>query len=174
MKHIDIPPPQSSQAIHLLAASGGRRAYRQTNRECAGLCACGSGCFFVPISVVFLIYGPTAIDIAVPGFDIFFVIISIILFAGGIIVFPKTVQEKRRIVKAIEGRDEVSLDTISTEANVPYERTKEYLTNFIKAGFLKGQIVDDMYIASLKAERIDSRTIRCPHCDTELELPDED
>lgn len=138
------------------------------------MCACTTGCIFILIfGMLVLITGPSVYGPFFVYSDAILTIIGIVLFVGGSVVFSGTIREKRRIIKAIEGRDEVSLDTISTETNVPYERTKEYLTNFAKAGFLKGQIVDEMYIASMKAERIDSRTVRCPHCNTELELPDE-
>jgi predicted transcriptional regulator len=117
--------------------------------------------------------GPSVLSSLFPGFDLIMVIIGLLLAVGGSIVFTGTIREKRRIIKAIKGRDEVSLDSISTEVNIPYERTKEYLTNLVNAGFLKGRIVDDMYVVSMTAERIDSRTVRCPHCDTVIELPED-
>lgn len=76
-------------------------------------------------------------------------------------------------MQVVKDRDGVNLDVISSEARVPYERTKEYMINFIAMGLLKGGIVDDTYVAAMKAERIDSRTVRCPHCETELELPED-
>ena len=159
-----------SSTIHLLAASGGRRRYQQTNRECGSACACGIGFILV------VLFG-LAVLFSVPSvyypYDIILAIIGAVLLVGGILVLSGTVRERRRVLEATKNRDGVSLDVISADARVPYDRTKEYLTYFIAAGLLKGGIVDDTYVASMKAERIDSRTVRCPHCDTELELPEE-
>lgn len=125
------------------------------------------------IGVLFLLYGPSIVSSIFPQFDFLLLILGFVLFVVGVSFFTGTIRERRRIVKTVEGRDGVSLEVISSEARVPFERAKEYLTNMITAGLLKGSIVDDTYFASMQAEMIDARTVRCPHCDTELELPEE-
>jgi len=99
--------------------------------------------------------------------------VGVLLFTGGAIVLTGTIRERRRVAMAVEGRDGVSLDTISSETGVPFEKTKEYLANMIAAGLLKGGIVDNTYVVTMQAELIDSRTIRCPHCDSVLDLPED-
>ena len=107
------------------------------------------------------------------GFDFFMTIAGISLLAIGVLLFVSTTREKRRIHAAVVGRDGISVDAISSEAQVSFERANDYLMNMIASGFLRGRIVDGIYYASMQAEMIDAKTVRCPFCETELELPDE-
>ncbi len=163
----DIPPPYSYPApppfiFDLLSKRGS-----------AGACICLTGCIFALMFGWLVIYGSSNFSFIFPGFEFLMVIIGVILFAIGTAILTKTFGESRRVIRAVEQRDGVSLSTISSETGVSYERTKDLLTKCIAVGFLKGQIVDDTYIASVDAKMIDSRTVRCPHCDAEFELPEE-
>jgi hypothetical protein len=163
----DIPPPYSYPApppfiFDLLSKRGS-----------AGSLICSTGCMFTLLFGLFVIYGSSNFSFIFPGFEFFMVILGVALFAIGTAILTKIIGESRRVIRAVEQRDGVSLSTISSETGVSYERTKDLLTKCIAVGFLKGKIVDDTYIASIEGEKTDSRTVRCPHCDAEFELPEE-
>ena len=161
----------SDMAIHLLAASSGRRRYRQSNRECASASLCGIG------FMLFTVFGMAVLFSGSPSvffpFDTSLAIIGLMLLILGVVLLRGSNRERDKVLEAVRGRDNVRLDVISAEAGVPIDRTRHHLTNLLSMKLIKGGIIDDVYSASMKAERVDSTTVRCPHCDTELELPDE-
>lgn len=119
------------------------------------------------LGLLFVFLGPFHLGIYI---DLGFLILGILLIIVGLPLLLTTVKERRRVVYTIKGRDSASLHGISSEAGVSFERTKDHLQILIGSGILQGGIIDDMYVSSMKAEVIDSRTIRCSHCGTELEL----
>ena len=173
MERYDIPSSHFNKATPLFTASGQRLQFRQTGRESKGICACSFGCVILLFGLMLIAMGPSVISSAFPLFDVLMLIVGVVLFVPGAIVLTGTIREKRRITLAVQGRDGISLDVISSETGVPFDRAKEYLANMIAAGLIKGGIFDNTYVASMQAEIIDARTIRCPHCDAEIELPED-
>jgi hypothetical protein len=97
----------------------------------------------------------------------------LVFSAAGILLLVQDGREASRVVKAITDRDGITLDTVSMETGVPLSRVRGHVLRGIALKKLKGRIIDEIYVSKLIAERVDSDTVRCPHCGAELELTDE-
>jgi hypothetical protein len=120
--------------------------------------------------ILVLVYDSPVFSFIFPGFDLFMAIIGVVMFGVGIAIIFRSIREGRRVYQAVKGRDGVNLDAISSEARVPYERTKDYIHQWVASGILRGKIEDDTFVALANGKLLDSRTVRCPYCDKEFDL----
>jgi hypothetical protein len=103
-----------------------------------------------------------------------FILAGFPMLAVGIALMWQERNEYRIIAEFLNSQDEVDFDRIYRETNIPPSRSRIYILRAIQASKITGRIIDERYVKKLIAERIDSETIRCPHCKAEMMLPKEE
>lgn len=102
-------------------------------------------------------------------------IVSILLFVLGFGLLRQTRREFSRVFEVISSREEITIDSISNEAGVPYSRARIYVLQAILYKSVQGRLIDETFTSGkVVAERIDAHSVRCPNCGVEMDLPEED
>ena len=153
--------------VHLAAAGPQPRPGQSS------ICVCFLGLFLMTITGVLLFASPNTPQ------DIYILLLlgfgsSIMLIIGGIVHLRKSSSDGRRVFNIISENEDISLESISRATGISISRVRKHIEWVIFLKQVTGRIVDDRYVRKLIAERIDSDTVRCPHCKAELELSDHD